>query len=97
MAPGCRHTRGSTIARRNRRVNVLVAGNSPATTHGHEAREDLGEEGPDRWVLAVSVGRAVTGGRSGSRVEMGRGAAEAGRRRGKRAREHFFNLNSFSN
>jgi hypothetical protein len=43
-----------------------VTGNSPATIRGRGAGEDLGEEGPDRWVSAVSVGGAVLGGRPGT-------------------------------
>jgi hypothetical protein len=40
-------------------------------------------ESPDRWVSAISVGGAITGGRPGSHAEMGRGAVEASRRVGK--------------
>jgi hypothetical protein len=52
-------------------------------TCGRGAGEDLGEEGPDRWVSALSVGGAVTGGRLSSCTEMAQGAVEADRRRGK--------------
>jgi hypothetical protein len=62
-APGCRRIGGGTVVRRNRHVDGSVTRSSPATTHGHRAEEDLGEEGPDRWVPVVSVGEAVTGGR----------------------------------
>jgi hypothetical protein len=55
----------------------------------------LGEEGPDRWVPAISVGGAVTGSRSGSRAEMGRGAVAAGRRGGKRPAKLFLFLIPF--
>jgi hypothetical protein len=60
-----------------------ATGNSPVMTRERGAGEDLGEEGPDRWVLALSVGGAVTGGRPSSCTEMARGTAEADRRRGK--------------
>jgi hypothetical protein len=72
------------VARRNRRVDGLVIGNSLATTRECGVGEDLGEERPDRWVPAVSIGGVVTGGRPGSHVEMGRGVVEAGRCKGKR-------------
>jgi hypothetical protein len=57
-----------------------MMGNSPVMTHGCGAGEDFGEEGPNRWVPAVSVGGVVMGGRLGSHAEMDRGAVEAGRR-----------------
>jgi hypothetical protein len=44
-------------------VDGSAARSSPTTTRGHRAEEDLGEEGPDKWVPVVSVGEAVTGGR----------------------------------
>jgi hypothetical protein len=52
-------------------VDGTATGNSLLTTHGRGAREDLWEEGPDRWVPAVSVGGAVMGGWLGLRMEMG--------------------------
>jgi hypothetical protein len=52
-------------------------------------------ESPDRWVPAISVGGAITGGRPGSRAEMGRGAVEASRRGGKQPTKLFPFWNSF--
>jgi hypothetical protein len=52
MAPGCGRTGGSPEARRNRRVGGSATGNSPVTTRGRGAGEDLGEDGPNRWVPA---------------------------------------------
>jgi hypothetical protein len=43
-------------------------------------RGGFGGRRPDRWVPVISVSGAVMGGRPGSRVEMGRGIVEVGRR-----------------
>jgi hypothetical protein len=43
----------------------------------------FGGESPDMWASAISVCGVVTGGWPGSHTEMGRGAVEAGRHRGK--------------
>jgi hypothetical protein len=54
-APWCRRTGGGTVASRNQHVYGSVTGNLPVMIRGHGAGEDLGEEGPDRWVLTVTV------------------------------------------
>jgi hypothetical protein len=76
-------------------MDVSTMGNSLVTTRGRRAGEDLREESPNRWVPTVSVGRVVTGGRLGSRAEMGRGVVEAGRRGGKWLAKLFLFWNSF--
>jgi hypothetical protein len=52
-------------------------------------REDLGEDGPDRWAPSVSDGGMVMGWQIDSRAEMGHDTIEAGRARMKMAREAF--------
>jgi hypothetical protein len=54
-----------------------------------QSRGGFGGESPDRWVLAVRVGKAETGGRPGSCTEVGRGGIEACRRGGKRPTKLF--------
>jgi hypothetical protein len=76
-------------------VAGLTMGIWPVTTRGCEAGEGFREDGPDRWVLAVSVGGAVTEGRSGSCVEMGRRTLQRWGGVEKTARDPFFNLISF--
>jgi hypothetical protein len=61
-----------------------------------QSRGELGEDGLNRWAPSVSDGDTITGGRPGSFVKMGRGTAEAGRRRGKRPVKPFPKWNSFS-
>jgi hypothetical protein len=76
-----------------------VAGSStairPAFPRGRSRGEELGGggrgKGADRRVLVVSDCGAlvVTGWQAGSRMEMGRGTVEEGRRRGKWAVKPF--------
>jgi hypothetical protein len=44
----------------------------PVRARGRGAREDLGEDGADRWAPSISDGGAIMGWQAGSPAEMGR-------------------------
>jgi hypothetical protein len=46
-------------------------GNSAGDDTRARSRGGSGVENPDRWVTAISVDRAIMGGRLGSHMEMG--------------------------
>jgi hypothetical protein len=90
---GGRHTQGHP------RDEGMVAGGRRSGGNASEraAREDLGEDGPDRWAPSVGNGVFVTDWQAGSRAKMGRGQCRAGPAAEKMDHTDFFHFKSFSN
>jgi hypothetical protein len=80
---------GIVVARGRGRRPRLTMRITAMTPVGARYGREFGGESPDRWAPAVTVGRAVTGGRLGSRMEMGRGCCSAGPVGRKTARDSF--------